>query len=206
MITADDKPEFERKRQQIIDGALTVFAAKGFAKATNQDIAEAAGIGSPGLIYHYFENKKDLLHQAVRSRAHDLRSLVNDETLMAMSPREALRTIAATFLQTLTEPTNLNVFRVMVGETARDAAVAANWHATGFMPVLGGLAHYFGAQMQAGNLRRMDPLAAAVAFVGPLFLYVMSREVLRLPHLAGMAHDDVVDATVDVFLQGMEVA
>lgn len=48
MVARDE--EYERRRQQIIDGALVVFSQKGFDKATNQEIAEAAGIASPGLI------------------------------------------------------------------------------------------------------------------------------------------------------------
>ena len=51
MAARDDQERIQR-RQQIIDGALMVFAEKGFDKATNQEIAEAAGIGSAGLIYH----------------------------------------------------------------------------------------------------------------------------------------------------------
>ena len=54
-----DEQDFESRRQQIIDGALQVFASKGFEKATNKDIAVASGIGSPGLIYHYFKDKCD---------------------------------------------------------------------------------------------------------------------------------------------------
>jgi len=45
-----DEQDFGR-RQQIIDGALQVFASK---KATNGILA-ASGIGSPGLIYHYWD-------------------------------------------------------------------------------------------------------------------------------------------------------
>ncbi|HBE34387.1 MAG TPA: TetR family transcriptional regulator, partial [Cyanobacteria bacterium UBA11368] len=41
-MPAHDQVEFERRRQQIIDGALEVFASKGFEKATNKDIAQAA--------------------------------------------------------------------------------------------------------------------------------------------------------------------
>ena len=43
-----DDTDYESKRQQIIEGALHVFASKGFENATNKDIARAAGIGSPG--------------------------------------------------------------------------------------------------------------------------------------------------------------
>ena len=46
--------DINERRQQIIDGALDVFATKGFENATNKDIARASKIGSPALIYHYF--------------------------------------------------------------------------------------------------------------------------------------------------------
>lgn len=203
-MTARDKPDWERKRQQIIDGALTVFAAKGFEKATNQEIARAAGIGSPGLIYHYFENKTDLLHQAVISRSTTFRSVVNDDALMDMAPHEALRLIASTYLTTLNDPTNLSVFRVIVGEAARNPDVASAWHAHGFLPLFGGLVHYFSAQMDAGRLRRIDPIAATACFVGPFFLFLMSREILHQPEMRAMDMDSMVEAAVEVFLQGME--
>ena len=45
------------------------------------------------------------------------------------TPHEALRLIASVFLTTLDDPTNLSVFRVMVGEAARNPGIAAAWHA-----------------------------------------------------------------------------
>ena len=48
------------RRTQILEAALEVFSTKGFHKATNKDIASAAGGMSPGLIYHYFKDKEDL--------------------------------------------------------------------------------------------------------------------------------------------------
>jgi len=51
--------EKERRRQQIIVAAKRIFSAKGFNKATMEDIAEEAEI-SPGTIYIYFKNKDEL--------------------------------------------------------------------------------------------------------------------------------------------------
>ncbi len=51
--------ERERRRQQIIVAAKRVFSAKGFAKATMEDIATEAEL-SPGTIYLYFKNKDEL--------------------------------------------------------------------------------------------------------------------------------------------------
>lgn len=51
--------ERERRRQQIIVAAKRVFTAKGFTKATMEDIAKEAEL-SPGTIYLYFKNKDEL--------------------------------------------------------------------------------------------------------------------------------------------------
>lgn len=48
------------RRNQILDAAITVFANKGFHRATIRDIAKEAGIAD-GTIYIYFENKTALL-------------------------------------------------------------------------------------------------------------------------------------------------
>lgn len=48
------------RRDQILEAATTVFAEKGFQRATIKDVARAAGIAD-GTIYNYFENKTALL-------------------------------------------------------------------------------------------------------------------------------------------------
>ena len=47
--------EKERRRQQIIVAAKRVFSAKGFSKATMEDIAREVEL-SPGTLYIYFKN------------------------------------------------------------------------------------------------------------------------------------------------------
>jgi AcrR family transcriptional regulator len=51
--------EKDRRRQQIIVAAKRIFTAKGFQKATMEDIAREAEL-SPGTIYLYFKNKEEL--------------------------------------------------------------------------------------------------------------------------------------------------
>jgi AcrR family transcriptional regulator len=50
----------EERREQILTAASTVFAEKGYQRATTHDIADEAGV-SEGLIYSYFESKDHLL-------------------------------------------------------------------------------------------------------------------------------------------------
>src|SRR4051794_13025884 len=48
------------RRDQILNAATTVFAEKGFHRATIKDVAQTAGIAD-GTIYNYFANKSALL-------------------------------------------------------------------------------------------------------------------------------------------------
>ena len=49
---------------RLIDGATTVFGSYGFAKATVQDIAAAAGVSKP-IFYRHFENKQAIFERVV---------------------------------------------------------------------------------------------------------------------------------------------
>jgi AcrR family transcriptional regulator len=51
----------DRRRKQIIDGAIKVFTAKGFHSATVREIADAAGL-TMGSLYNYIASKEDIIH------------------------------------------------------------------------------------------------------------------------------------------------
>jgi len=89
--------EKERRRQQIIVAAKRIFSAKGFNKATMEDIAKEAEI-SPGTIYLYFKNKDELYaslsirilqHLNIRLEHVKNQDNVNDEKRIA-SLKDAL--------------------------------------------------------------------------------------------------------------------
>src|SRR5689334_17628629 len=156
-----DEQDFEDRRQQIIDGALEVFAEKGFEKATNKDIAEAAGIGSPGLIYHYFKDKSDLFRQVLEQRAPVLQLLNRSETMLDMPPHEALALFGRTLVETLQNRAATSLFKLMLGEAARRPMVAEMLNKVGPGPGIAFLTRYLARQMDTGVLRRADPAAAA---------------------------------------------
>lgn len=49
----------QEKQERILNAALKEFAQRGFKKASTNEIVKQAGI-SKGLLFHYFNNKKDL--------------------------------------------------------------------------------------------------------------------------------------------------
>ena len=54
------KEDAEKTRQAVLESALDIFAEKGYAKATFDEIAARAGF-TKGAIYWYFRNKADLV-------------------------------------------------------------------------------------------------------------------------------------------------
>ena len=58
------------KREEILDVALEVVAAKGCRKASNREIAERVGLSQAGLMHH-FESREELYQEVLRQR--DLR-------------------------------------------------------------------------------------------------------------------------------------
>ena len=58
-IAQRQETERQERRDTILDAARTVFFKKGYLGATIRDIAFEAAL-SPGLIYHYFDNKDDI--------------------------------------------------------------------------------------------------------------------------------------------------
>src|SRR6478609_9641552 len=64
---ADDTPEEDPLRAQLLDAAARVFAEKGYFGARVVDIVRAAGLSS-GAVYGRFDSKDELLMEAVLSR------------------------------------------------------------------------------------------------------------------------------------------
>ena len=201
-----DEQDFESRRQQIIDGALQVFASKGFEKATNKDIAVAASIGSPGLIYHYFKDKSDLFQQVLEQRMPMLQLLSHSEEMMALPPRELLTLFASTFLKVAENPTSIALLKLMIGEAVRQPIVAELINTIGPTRNITFLSRYLNQQMDLGLLRRMDPGAAARCFVGPLLAFLITRELFPQPDAQTLCAETMVKTAVEVFLQGMEIS
>ncbi|MBF6611542.1 MAG: TetR/AcrR family transcriptional regulator [Chloroflexi bacterium] len=205
MSPSRDEQDYEGKRQQIIDGALSVFARKGFEKATNREIADAARIGSPGLIYHYFNDKADLFRQVLEERAPALQLVMHGDEMMDLPPRQVLTTLGNSFLATLGGPVPIAMFKMMLGEAVRRPVVAEMFNKIGPGRGLSFLARYLAHQMDLGVLRRTDPGAAARCFMGPLLLFLLTQQVFVQPDASSLSGETMVVTAVDIFLSGMQV-
>lgn len=69
MAIAEDKPRTRiqaEKHKQILDAALEIFSENGFRGSTIDQIAEAAGMSKPNLLYYF--KSKDEIHETLIHR------------------------------------------------------------------------------------------------------------------------------------------
>lgn len=199
-----DEQDYEERRQQIIDGALTAFSAKGFDGASNKDIAEAAKIGSPGLIYHYFKDKVDLLNQVILERMPLIRIIESAEEMMDLPPEPALSELMKRLLEASNEWPTIAIARIVIAESLRNKRVAHIVSDLGPGRGLRILATYLERQMNAGRLRRMNPHIAARMLVGPVILYVISRYIFDQEEVKVISLEEMTQQSVDNFLRTMQ--
>src|SRR5204862_1200115 len=68
-ITKRSKPRWRRRKdarpEEIVSAALEVFADRGFAATTLEDVAKRAGV-TKGTIYLYFDSKEALFKALIR--------------------------------------------------------------------------------------------------------------------------------------------
>jgi AcrR family transcriptional regulator len=86
---ARDRPPPKRD-SEVLEAAARVFAQRGYAKASVQDVADDLGI-SRGSVYHYIDTKEDLLYSLLEQVAAGLDRL-HDEVATAegLAPLERI--------------------------------------------------------------------------------------------------------------------
>jgi len=178
----------ESRADQILDAALRRFAEHGYASTSMKEIAAEAGI-APGLIYHYFASKEELLHEAVRQRSivpqlREMLTVSGEESAV-----EVLRAVAERFDRLLHEREDL--FRLVWYES-RQSEVVASAHRRAVGEAVSLISGYLQSRVAAGELRPHAVEVTAMMLMSPV---VMAR-------LRGEPAD-WIPALVDTLLNGV---
>jgi AcrR family transcriptional regulator len=106
-------PRAERERQTLA-AAHALFAERGYAGVTMDDVAEAVGVTKP-LLYKYFGNKERLYLACMEPAGDALIRTVVDAVTPTATPTDALRAGLLAFFQFLDDDSD--AWRVLFDET-----------------------------------------------------------------------------------------
>jgi AcrR family transcriptional regulator len=114
----------EVTRRRVMDSAQLCFSEQGYRETSNRIIAEKAGV-TPGTIYHYFKNKRDLFLTVHEDIQEEIQKRVRAPVQAATTFREALKIFIDRSEELYKEHPNYSKFNAVVRtEALRNPEIA----------------------------------------------------------------------------------
>lgn len=89
---------YDDQREAILAAAARLFAQRGYAGTSMNQVAEASGL-SKATLYHYFTDKYALLVHITEEHVRALEGLVIELEAQAMAPEQRVRTLIERIIQ-----------------------------------------------------------------------------------------------------------
>jgi len=193
---AADRPK------EILDAALTVFVAKGFAATKLDDVAVAAGI-SKGLLYRYFDNKAELFKEVIRQTLVTTIRDVGDRTRASGSALAALDIFLEQIIAVASDARRSAIPKLVISESGSFPELAVFYLAEVIGPGLKQLAALVRRGIESGEFRRVDPELTARTIIAPLLLAVIWRHTFAQHDSGHFEPDALIRQHRDILLHGL---
>jgi len=187
------------KREQILAGAMQIFLSHGYAGTSMDRAAAAAGV-SKQTIYSHFRDKEGLftaLIERVTIERFQTDMGMDIECFLQGEPALVLRRLAEMYLQKMTDPEYLALFRLVIAESVRFPELAQLYTRTVIQRGQVELSNYFRAH---ATLNIADPEATARIFWGALVSFLLSNELLYGNVIIPLEKERLVDSLIALIL------
>jgi TetR/AcrR family transcriptional repressor of mexJK operon len=196
--TTAGRPKDMDKRAAIAAAAQAQFLARGFDRASMDEIAAKAGV-SKLTVYGHFKDKDTLFRQVMHDKISRFRIQDDLTPLLAMQPREGLLKIAREAARIFFSAEMVQLQRLM--ESSHSPKFSQAFYSAGIERFRKHLAKYLRDLDKAGRLIVPQPERAAQHFFSLLRgdLYIRAALGLGLPSPAAM--NAQAKEAVEVFLR-----
>lgn len=149
---------------EVLDKAAALFAARGFAATSLQDVADQVGLSRTS-IYYYFDSKDVLLHELVGGVTKQATQIFDElDRQPALAPPAKVHEAARRLVLWVTDP-RTHFKLVDRCENELPASIAAV-HRRAKRRVLEAMASLIEAGIASGAFRAVDPRISAFAIIG----------------------------------------
>lgn len=187
-----------QKREQILQGAMRIFLASGYASTSMDRVAAEAGV-SKQTIYSHFQDKEGLFKALIERITVDRVQLSFEmEEELVGEPEVVLRKFAEVLLTVTYNQDFISLFRLMIGESSRFPELAQLYTRTVIQRGRQLLGRYFSNHPE---LAIADPEATAQVFLGSLVSYVLAQEILHGKETIPLERDRVINSLIDLILK-----
>ncbi len=199
------QPKFRRRAaarpDEVLDAALSLFAARGYAQTSVEAIARAAGL-SKAAVYLYFPSKTALLAALVsRAVAPVAEMVLQGGTGEPWAVLEGLLRAAA---RRLAEPGVIAVPALVLREAAQVPQIAEVYRAEVLDRVLPALRQIIARGVASGQFRAVDPDLTVRSVVGPLVAHLLLAETFGVAPEGGLGLEALVDHHITFLRAGLQ--
>jgi len=188
------------KRAEILAAGTKLFFEEGYGRTTMDRVLSVVG-GSKRTLYGHFENKEALFKAIVAQ--------VSDRVLSALTPQidtkafqETLIDMGVRYLQVMTSPEGIALYRAMVAEAPHFPDLAHTFMQNGPSRASAHLADYFRDYAKKEGLKISDPDLAAAQFMGMVRGNVHLLAVFTGQRPSKQKIRTIVTTAVEMFLRG----
>lgn len=201
------KPRWQRRKdarpEEIIKAALEVFADRGFAATTLEDVARRAGV-TKGTIYLYFENKEALFKALIRQTIVPVIAQ-GEEIAQAFtgSARDLFERLVREYWRLVGETSLSSIPRLMIAEAGNFPQLARFYYqeviTRGHRLMEGVLER----GIKAGEFKKVNLAVATKLAMSPLLHAVVARRAFAACMPEGFDVSSYLDTHIDLFLHGI---
>jgi len=189
----------QARRNQILDAAATVFAEKGFHRATTKEIAKTAGV-SEGTIYNYFDSKADLLI-GIMTRLAELEHL--DEELADALQSDARDFLIAIFRQRMgLVQQKVETIQAVMPEILVNPALRERFRQQFVQPTTTLFEQYIRARVELGHIRPIN-VPLAVRTVQSMFVGLLILRIILGDELLQSEWDELPEVVATIIFDGL---
>ncbi|MBN2492946.1 MAG: TetR/AcrR family transcriptional regulator [Deltaproteobacteria bacterium] len=191
----------QEKRRLILSAAVRVFAKKGFHRCRISDIAAEAEVAY-GLVYHYFENKEDILNSIFDENWGMLAKVIENVEEQSNELDAKLQAIVDFILDAYRLVPD--ILQVMVMEIARSSKFLKKPKIEAFEQVFQQLTRILAEHQERGEVRRdLDPKLMAYMIFGSIELILTGYLLGTIEPCMGEVYESNRRVFTQIFLHGI---
>lgn len=189
----------DETEKKIFEAAMDVFSEDGYEGATTRRIAEKAGVNEVTL-FRRFQSKEKILQCVITRGLEAILQSLDSIFLMEKGEKlgDCLRNLGHKLSQLISENIGWILLLIQEGRKRREVREALS---TVPNPVVGRLVHFFEEQIQSGNMRKVNPRTAAIAFESHVFYNALARAIVNEEILGDSEKE--LDEFIDILLKGI---
>jgi len=188
-------------KEKLVKTTLRLISERGYLGATTREIARQAGVTELTLFRNF--GSKEKLFEAMLRRYTFLPKLMElFPELNRVSYSESLKMIGTNYFETLQH--NKLFMKIMFSEMNHYPENVRSVYNNLVKDLLQALAEHFAALQKKGILRRFSVGVAARAFLGMIFFYFRTEELITGRTVSKKELQKTIEEFVRIFVQGTQ--